>query len=122
MHNAGRSQIAAALANHLHAYTIDARSAGLNPDTQISALAAQVLGARGIDITANVPRMLMNADLDEADIVITLIRDVEIDVPDGVREETWLLPDPASWEPKDLEPLVDHIAGRIDDLASRLAK
>lgn len=66
--------------------------------------------------------MLMNADLDDADIVITLIRDVEIEVPDGVLQETWMLPDPASWEPKHLEPLVDHIAGRIDDLASRLAK
>ena len=120
MHNAGRSQIAAALANHLHADTLDGRSAGLNPDTQVSAVAAEVLAARGIDITANVPRMLMNADLADADIVITLVRDVEIEVPDGVREETWLLPDPASWEPEHLEPLIDHIAGRVDNLVTRL--
>lgn len=120
LHNAGRSQIAAALAHHLHANILDARSAGLNPDAQVSAVAAQILTARGIDITAKVPRLLMNADLDDADVVVTLIRDVEIEVPDGVREETWLLPEPAGWEPEHLERLVDDIANRIDDLVARL--
>ena len=119
IHNAGRSQIAAALANYLHAGVLDARSAGLNPDVQVSAAAAHVLARRGMDITGNVPRMLENADLDDADVVITLVRDVEIEVPDGVHEESWLLPDPASWEPEHLEPLVDHIAARIDDLVAR---
>jgi arsenate reductase len=122
MQNAGRSQIATALANHVHADLVDARSAGLNPDTNISAVTAQVLAARGIDITGNVPRMLMNADLEDADVVITLIRDVEIEVPEGVREETWVLPDPASWGPQHIEALVDHISARIDDLVTRLMK
>ena len=88
VHNAGRSQIAAALANHTNADVLDARSAGLNPDKTVGAVASQVLATRGIDITGNTPRKLVNADLDDADIVITLIRDVEIEVPDGVREET----------------------------------
>ena len=76
--------------------------------------------ARGIDITQNIPRMLLNVDLEAADIVITLIRDVEIEVPDGVREETWILPDSASWGPQHLEPLVDHVSARTDDLVTRL--
>lgn len=119
MHNAGRSQIAAALANHLHGASLDARSAGLNPDKHVNAAAAHVLEARGMAITGNVPRILENADLDDADVVITLVRDVEIEVPDGVHKESWVLPDPASWEPEHLEPLVDHIAARIDDLVAR---
>lgn len=122
VHNAGRSQIAAALANHTHADVLDARSAGLSPDTMVSPVAAQVLEVRGIDITGNTPRMLVNADLDVADVVITLVRDVEIEVPDGVREETWILPDPAAWDSKHIGPLVDHISARIDELVSRLPK
>ena len=50
--NAGRSQIAAALANYLHAGVLDASSAGLNPDTHLSAVAAQVFAARIDDLVA----------------------------------------------------------------------
>jgi hypothetical protein len=46
----------------------------------------------------------------------------EIETLEGLWEGTWHLPDPASWELKEVEPRVDHISARIGDLVVRLPK
>jgi arsenate reductase (thioredoxin) len=58
VHNAGRSQMAAALAKHLSAGRVHVRSAGSQPDRQIHPLTIQALAERGVEITEAFPKPL----------------------------------------------------------------
>lgn len=72
VHNAGRSQIAAALAQHLSGGRVHVRSAGSAPVGEVNATAIAVLKERGIDLSEAYPKPLTDDVVRAADVVITM--------------------------------------------------
>lgn len=72
VHNAGRSQMAAALLIHLAGDRIDVRSAGTEPADQINPGAMGAMAELGIDITAAKPKVLTADTAQASDVVITM--------------------------------------------------
>jgi len=70
--NAGRSQTAAALAQHLSAAKVHVRSAGSRPADKINPIAVQVLAERGITLTEAYPKPLTNDVVHAADVIVTM--------------------------------------------------
>lgn len=120
-HNAGRSQLAAGLLRaKVDPSAVVVRSRGLEPAAAINAAGAAALLEQGIDIRDQVPRKVTEADFREADVIVCLVRDLELPVPAAVAFERWDLPDPAVWDVEHLRPLIDDIDRRVTALAAHL--
>ena len=72
VHNAGRSQIATGFLTHLSAGGIEIRSAGSLPADQVNPAAVQAMAEVGIDITAEVPKLLTTDAIRASDVMITM--------------------------------------------------
>ena len=72
VHNAGRSQMAAGLLQHMAGDRIEVRSAGTQPRDEINPAAAAAMAEIGIDITAATPRILTDDAVETSDVVITM--------------------------------------------------
>lgn len=72
VHNAGRSQMAAALAEHLSARRVHVRSAGSQPANPINPVVVEVLAERGIASAIAYPKPLTDSVLQAADVIITM--------------------------------------------------
>lgn len=72
VHNAGRSQMAAALAEHLSARRVHVRSAGSAPTGEVNPMVVQVLAERGISLTTPYPKPLTGNVVRAADVIITM--------------------------------------------------
>ena len=116
VHNAGRSQMAAALLEHHAAGTVDVRSAGSAPAETLNPAVLDVMRERGIDLTARRPRLLDTKDVEAADVVVTMGCGDACPVFPGKRYEDWPLDDPAGQPPD----VVRRIRDEIDDLVRRL--
>ncbi|MFJ2544161.1 low molecular weight phosphatase family protein [Microbacterium sp. NPDC087589] len=71
-HNAGRSQLGAALLQHLAGDRFVATSAGLSPSDEVNPAVAATVAELGMDITDRVPRAVSSDDLDAADVVVLM--------------------------------------------------
>jgi arsenate reductase (thioredoxin) len=71
-HNAGRSQIAAALTHHLSKGWVGVRSAGTHPEEQIDPVVVQAMGEIGVDVALEFPKPLSEELVRAADVVVTL--------------------------------------------------
>lgn len=116
VHNAGRSQMAAALLTHLAGDRIEVRSAGTEPADQINPTAVAVMAELGIDITANAPKVLTADTVKTSDVVITMGCGDTCPYFPGVTYRDWKLPDPAG-QPLDV---VRSIRGDITDRVQAL--
>src|SRR5690349_24529049 len=72
VHNAGRSQMAAAWLTHLAGDRVEVRSAGSNPGEQVNPAAVAAMAEVGIDISAEVPKVLTVDAVKESDACITM--------------------------------------------------
>lgn len=120
-HNAGRSALAAALARAQFGDRIDVESAGVNPQAAPSDVTIASLAEIGIDDSHHVPTALTAERVAAADIVVAMKPGLNIPHIDGVRYDTWSLPDPAGWDVDGIRPLRDNIRGRISELGPSLA-
>ena len=120
IHNAGRSQMAAAYLSHLSEGAVDVRSAGSEPADRINPVAAQAMAEEGIDITAETPTLLATEDVKQADVVITMGCGDTCPVFPGKRYEDWDLDDPAGKGLDDVRPIRDEIRARIVALLAEL--
>lgn len=113
-HNAGRSQLGAALLRHLGSDRFNATSAGLAPADVVNPAVAATVAELGVDITGNVPRAVTTADLDEADIVVLMKSGLAL--PSTPRGEVleWSFPNPESWEAEAVRPMREAVAARIE--------
>jgi arsenate reductase (thioredoxin) len=93
--NAGRSQMAAALAHHLSNGWVGVRSAGSNPDEQIDPVVVEAMGELDIDVTQEFPKPLTDEVLRAADVVVTLGCGDACAVYPGRRYVDWAVADPA---------------------------
>src|SRR5512132_213203 len=72
IHNAGRSQMAAAFLSHLSGGAVEVRSAGSEPADKLSPAAVQAMAEVGIDISAEKPKILTDQAVRGSDVVITM--------------------------------------------------
>jgi arsenate reductase len=121
VHNAGRSQMAAAYLSHLAGDRVDVRSAGSAPAGSVNEAVVAAMLEEGIDIAAEVPKVLTTEAVEVSDVVITMgCGDVCPFFP-GKRYEDWKLDDPAGQGVAAVRPIRDQIRGRIEALIAEIA-
>lgn len=121
--NGGKSQMAAGLMNARAGARIEVSSAGTHPGSKINTLSAEVLLEQGIDITAEHPKQLTEAQMRQAGLVVVLGREAQVPQADGVDIEIWELDEPSSRGIEGRERMLlvrDEISSRVADLATRL--
>ena len=120
VHNAGRSQMAAAFLTHLSGGAIEVRSAGSEPAEQVNPAAVQAMAEVGIDIAAEKPKILTDQAVRESDVVITMGCGDTCPFYPGKRYEDWVLDDPAGQGVDSVRPIRDTIKQRVETLIGEL--
>ena len=120
VHNAGRSQMAAAFLTHLSEGAVEVRSAGSAPAESINPAAVQAMAEVGIDITAEKPKILTDQAVRESDVVITMGCGDTCPFYPGKRYEDWELDDPAGKGVESVRPIRDEIRRRVENLLGQL--
>ncbi|HEY7145266.1 MAG TPA: arsenate reductase ArsC [Streptosporangiaceae bacterium] len=120
-HNAGRSQMAAALLDHLAAGKVRVTSAGSQPASQLNPAVVQAMAEIGLDISRAYPKPLSSNKVHAADVVITMGCGDACPVFPGKRYLDWDLPDPAGLDLAAIRPIRDDIRRRVAALATELA-
>ena len=120
VHNAGRSQMAAAFLTSLSKGAIEVRSAGSQPADKINPSAVEAMAEVGIDMSAEVPKVLTTEAVKESDVVITMGCGDTCPIFPGKRYEDWELEDPAGQGVESVRPIRDDIKARIEDLIASL--
>ena len=120
VHNAGRSQMAAALLRHLAADRIEVRSAGTEPADRINPTAVVAMAELGLDITTATPKVLTGDAVASSDVVITMGCGDTCPYVPGVSYRDWKLDDPAG-QPLDVvrtirDDIADHVHALITEL------
>lgn len=120
VHNAGRSQMAAAFLTHLAGDAIEVRSAGSAPADSINPAAVAVMAELGIDISAQSPKILTADAVAASDVVITMGCGDACPYFPGVSYRDWVLADPAGKGVDAVRPIRDEIRDRIEKLIAEL--
>ena len=120
VHNAGRSQMAAAYLAHLGAGAVEVRSAGSQPADQVNPAAVAAMAEEGIDIAAQTPKVLTTEAVQDSDVVVTMGCGDTCPYFPGKRYEDWVLDDPAGQGVEAVRPIRDEIRGRVETLLREL--
>ena len=120
VHNAGRSQMAAAFLSHLSGRAVEVRSAGSEPADQVNPAAVQAMAEVGINIAAEKPKILTDQAVRESDVVITMGCGDTCPFYPGKRYEDWVLDDPAGKDVAAVRPTRDEIRRRVEALLADL--
>ena len=120
VHNAGRSQMAAAFLTHLSQGAVDVRSAGSEPADRVNPAAVAAMAEVGIDIAAEQPKILTTEAVKASDVVITMGCGDTCPFYPGKRYEDWVLEDPAGKGVDAVRPIRDEIRRRVENLISEL--
>ena len=120
VHNAGRSQMAAAFLTHLSQGRVEVRSAGSQPADQVNPAAVTAMAEVGIDITAEKPKVLTDQAVVASDVVVTMGCGDACPFYPGKRYEDWVLEDPAGRGVEAVRPIRDEIRGRVEALIAEL--
>ncbi|MEX0753854.1 MAG: arsenate reductase ArsC [Actinomycetota bacterium] len=120
VHNAGRSQMAAALLERYAGDRVDVRSAGSAPSDEINPAVLEAMREVGIDLAGRRPKALTTEAVERSDVVITMGCGDACPVFPGVRYLDWELDDPAGRELEEVRPIRDEIDRRVRALAEEL--
>ena len=120
VHNAGRSQMALGWFEHLAGDRATAYSGGSEPADRVNPAAAEAMAEVGIDLTGRQPRRWTDADLESADVVVTMGCGDTCPVLPGKRYEDWPLDDPAGQGVEAVRPIRDEIERRVRVLLAEL--
>lgn len=118
VHNAGRSQMAAAFFNQLAPAGARAISAGTNPGARVHPEVVEVMREVGIDLSAAVPRKLTAELAGDAELLITMGCGDECPVVPGLRRDDWPLEDPKGRSLDEVRRIRDEIRGRVEKLVT----
>ncbi len=116
VHNAGRSQMAAALLNKYAGDSIRVFSAGSAPAESINPAVLDVMREVGIDLATERPKLLTTEAVQDADVVITMGCGDACPVFPGKRYLDWALDDPAGQPVENVRPIRDEIDRLVRDL------
>ena len=120
VHNAGRSQMAAAFLTHLGADRVQVRSAGSAPASAVNPAVVEAMREAGIDISAETPKVLTAEAVQSSDVVITMGCGDACPYFPGKRYLDWQLEDPAGQGVAAVRPIRDEIERRIRGLLAEL--
>jgi arsenate reductase len=120
VHNAGRSQMAAAFLSHLAGDDVEVRSAGSAPAESINPAVVEALKEVGIDISNEQPKILTTSAVEQSDVVITMGCGDACPFFPGKRYLDWVLPDPAGQSVADVRPIRDQIKKLVEELIPTL--
>ena len=120
VHNAGRSQMAAALLDHHAAGRVTVRSAGSAPASEVNPAVVAVMAELGIDVSREFPKRLTTNSVEAADVVITMGCGDACPVFPGKRYLDWQLDDPAGQGLGSVRPIRDEIDRRVRGLVAEL--
>ena len=120
VHNAGRSQMAAAYLAHLGGGAVEVRSAGSQPADEVNPAAVAAMAEEGIDIAAQTPKVLTTEAVQDSDVVVTMGCGDTCPYFPGKRYEDWVLDDPAGQGVEAVRPIRDEIRGRVETLLREL--
>jgi protein-tyrosine-phosphatase len=121
VHNAGRSQMAAALLDHHGAGRVRVRSAGSTPDDEINPAVVEAMNEIGLDLSKEFPKPLTTDAVEAADVVVTMGCGDACPIFPGKRYLDWDLPDPNGRSVEEVRPIRDEIDGRVRGLLEELA-
>jgi arsenate reductase (thioredoxin) len=115
VHNAGRSQIAAAFLTQFAEDRIEVPSAGTEPAEQVNAAAVAAMREIGIDLTTAIPKVLTGEAVQSSDVVITMGCGDTCTCPyfPGLSYRDWNLDDPAGQPLPVVRRIRDDIAERV---------
>jgi arsenate reductase len=120
VHNAGRSQMAAAWFNEAaDPHKARAISAGTNPGPRVHPEVVEAMRECGIDLSGATPRKLTDQLAREAHILVTMGCGDECPFVPGLRVEDWPLQDPKGHSSEAVARIRDEIKTRVDDLIRR---
>ena len=122
VHNAGRSQMAAALLAHHGGDRVVVRSAGTAPAETINRAVVDVMAEIGIDLhaTGAHPKKLTDTAVEASDVVITMGCGDKCPFYPGKRYLDWALDDPAGQGPDAVRPIRDEIDRRVRALLDEI--
>jgi arsenate reductase (thioredoxin) len=120
VHNAGRSQMAAAFLTQLARGRVEVRSAGSTPADAVNPAVVQVMREVGIDVSREVPKVLTTGAVQASDVVITMGCGDTCPFFPGKRYLDWELPDPAGKDADQIRPIRDEIERRVRGLLTEL--
>jgi protein-tyrosine-phosphatase len=120
VHNAGRSQMAAALLNQQAGGRVLVRSAGSEPASSLNPRVVEAMREVGIDISQEFPKPLTDASVRSADVVITMGCGDACVIYPGKRYEDWDLEDPAGKDIGTVRRIRDEIDERVRKLVGEL--
>ncbi|MFF5284489.1 arsenate reductase ArsC [Streptomyces sp. NPDC013171] len=120
VHNAGRSQMAAAFLSHLGGDRVEVQSAGSSPADTVNQAVVAAMAEVGIDISAETPKVLTTEAVQASDVVITMGCGDACPYFPGKRYLDWKLDDPAGQGVDAVRPIRDAIEQRIRGLLGEL--
>jgi arsenate reductase (thioredoxin) len=120
VHNAGRSQMAAGFLQHLAGDRVEVLSAGSEPVDRVNPAAVAAMAEVGIDLRAATPKLLTDASVQQADVVVTMGCGDACPFYPGKRYEDWPLDDPAGRGIEAVRPIRDEIRVRVESLVADL--
>ncbi|MCX6447308.1 MAG: arsenate reductase ArsC [Actinobacteria bacterium] len=120
VHNAGRSQMAAAFLTHLAGDKVEVRSAGSAPADSINPAVVEALKEVGIDISNEQPKVLTTSAVEQSDVVITMGCGDACPFFPGKRYLDWVLEDPAGQGVADVRPIREQIRKLVEELIPTL--
>ena len=120
IHNAGRSQMAAALLDHKAGGRVQVRSAGSEPAERINPAVIEAMTEVGLDLSKEFPKPLTDQAVREADVVVTMGCGDACPYHPGKRYLDWELPDPAGLPVEEVRPIRDRIDALVTGLLHEL--
>ncbi len=122
VHNAGRSQMAAAFLQSLGGDGVEVRSAGTAPTDRVNPVVVDAMHEVGIDVSAATPKVLTTDAVQASDVVITMGCGDECPYYPGKRYLDWKLDDPAGQGIDAVRPIRDEIRRRVEELLGEIAR
>lgn len=120
VHNAGRSQMAAAFFNRLAApEAARAISAGTEPGSRVHPEVLEVMQEVGVDLSKAEPQLLTQELAQAGSMLITMGCGERCPYVPGLRREDWPLRDPKGLPRDDVRKVRDEVKQRIVDLIRR---
>ena len=120
VHNAGRSQMAAALLDHYAQGRVLVRSGGSAPGERINPAVAEAMAELGLDLSQAFPKPVTDEAVRASDVVITMGCGDACPIYPGKRYEDWKLDDPMGQDIQRVRPIRDEIDRRVRALLAEL--
>ena len=120
VHNAGRSQMAAALLDHRAQGRVRVSSAGSEPASEVNRAVVAAMEEIGLDLSKEYPKPLTDQIADAADVLVTMGCGDACPVYPGKRYLDWELSDPAGKTLEEVRPIRDEIDRRVQELLTEL--